>query len=167
VCEEACHHVDVDCQFMQACALAGSLLGVDLVACDTRDAECIAGCLVDADCAALGSLITQTPDPDLMACIGTCQPCFTCAATMCMVEIQACQNDAACQAFTMCVQSCPMGDPQCFQDCGTNNPSQATSDLAACVGLNCSAECGLSGGGGAGGTGGGGGAGGAGGAGGN
>jgi len=71
VCDQACNHVEVDCGLTGACALAAQQLGLDLNCGGAQD-QCVATCIVNADCAAIISLAGQNPDPALSACANGC-----------------------------------------------------------------------------------------------
>ena len=155
VCEEACCHVEQDCGIANGCALAMQFLMIDLTDCTNETSECLAECIAPADCGAIGSLIGNTPDPDLQACVAACAPpgCAQCVASSCLGQLMACQNAPACAAFLMCAQSCPEGDGACFQTCADMNPSLETTDVVNCASTNCASQClGAGGGGGAGGN---------------
>lgn len=156
VCEEMCNHLEVDCQLPNACGVVGPLLNVDFDAC-MMEAECISNCLVDEDCATIGSIIGMNPDPMLIACVTGCQPnsCLGCVLNGCQTEAMACNAEPVCQAFIQCLAQCGPGDAACTNMCANMNPSTETTNLLNCANTNCPSQClGQGGGGGAGGAGG-------------
>ena len=135
VCYEACYYIEQQCGYPNACAASG-------FDCTTEDDFCESECMLDASCSAIASMISQTPDEDLEACINACDPnnaCTTCVGSSCQESLGACYQDTACQAFMACSENC--ADPACVETCATNNASTATTNLQNCTCLNCGTDC--------------------------
>ncbi len=135
ICYEACYYIEQSCGYANACAASG-------FDCTTEDDFCESACMLDATCAAIATMISQNPDPDLSACINACDPnnaCTTCTASSCQGSLNACYQDTACTAFMTCSETCL--DAACVETCASANPSTATTNLRDCTCTNCSTDC--------------------------
>ena len=136
-CEKACNKIEVECGFGSVCSM------IPFLNCSEMSSYCYGNCILDANCAAIASLVGTSPDPTLASCISSCMgggsSCQQCVLTNCSTEVQACQGNATCQGFLGCATSC--GDQNCIDDCASKNDSAETQKLVACGVSNCSSEC--------------------------
>jgi len=136
LCEEACCRIEKTCGFSGACPL----LGMD---CATTEYECEAQCLLSSECAAIGSLLGSSPDPQLTACLDACDvspACDTaCLAQSCSVAMTTCYQDASCAEFLGCAVGC--ADTTCVSQCYAANPSYLAEDVLSCACSSCPADC--------------------------
>src|SRR5262245_38537420 len=95
------------------------------------------------DAAASSDAAADAPTP--------AEVCFACAGPLfqaggaCQQPITACKNDAECDAWNTCYETCFKTNPapSCFAGCKTAHPAAATLDSAVirCVCDSCLAPC--------------------------
>ena len=163
LCDQACAKLEDQCGYGEICQQ------IPFLDCNDPESECPAQCVLDAECQAIISYVSGTPDPEFAGCIDEClgegggsgQSCPICVATNCQAEVQACQSNPQCQPLIGCVLGCE--DEQCIKQCAAEYPTAETDAIFACgcEPDNCAAACGAAcdrggagGAGGAGGTGG-------------
>lgn len=171
-CDEACCKLENVCDFGYpvTCDLINQFLG-DLLDCENNQpvADCNGQCIMDADCSALPTLLTGTPDPDLYQCLqdcnsGTCTGCVAMPSN-CGTELTNCMGDTGyCDLFMQCMGNygaggaggagggAPCEDPVCMADCESQHSSAATTALIQCTCSACASVCPQCGSGGAGGS---------------
>lgn len=73
----------------------------------------------------------------------TAASCSTCIAQSCNDQKQQCPSGSDCDAYLTCALQCTTA--ACITGCGTNHPTgkQASAQLAMCVNVSCTAQCGL------------------------
>ena len=123
------------------------------------NSDCFAQCIIDADCAQILTLLNfPNADPKLMACVqgcqggaggagggggagGAAQMCGDCGFASCTAPGFACQQNAECQPWLMCIQSCP--DKACVDACDAMHPNAdpESDDVLACLCTECPMEC--------------------------
>lgn len=149
-CDQACAKLANECGFGDICSQIPQL------DCADPTSDCPAACVLDADCAAIASILGSMPDPKLAACVQGCQGggsggggqgggapvgnCKDCIGASCNAELQACLGDSACQAFLMCAQPCG-GIGMCTDDCLKKNPSDLGKGFVDCLSSKCAMEC--------------------------
>ena len=163
MCDQACDKLAVECGFGNVCDMPPVS---NVLNCADPQSDCPAQCVLDASCAAIGSLPTNMPDPVLQSCVQACQggsggagggmaSCQTCLTNSCLTELAACNvAQSPCAMFIQCGANCAPGDGACIKACELAHPSKETTAVIQCGTANCASECGL-GAGGAGGAGGG------------
>ncbi len=152
-CDQACDKLANECGFGNVCSQIPAL------DCADPASDCPAACVLDADCAAIASILGSMPDPKLAGCVQGCQggtsgaggggqggsgqgDCQSCAFSNCGNEVKACQSEPKCLEFLQCAQGCN-GDPMCMADCAMKNDSDATKAIVSCVQAKCASECGI------------------------
>jgi hypothetical protein len=141
----ACQHLQ-DCTGFDVC---GQTTVLD---CSNPQADCPSACINAATCAEIIAAAQMQPAPELQACVGACQgggtgggmqgSCSSCAQNACQMQIGACLQDNACQAWLQCAGMC--ADAACYATCAANNPnaSALAQPVVDCACTDCNAECG-------------------------
>jgi hypothetical protein len=158
LCEQACAKAD-GCG-LPACQFGG-------IDCGSVGSEydCFSNCILGADCDAINSLATQSPDPALAGCLQGCQgggggaggggmggggmggagggSQMDCGACLQQNDClpQGCLNSQVCQGWALCAYNC--ADPQCYADCNTQHPNAAQffEPFYQCACDSCDADC--------------------------